>query len=93
MFRRRKAPEPASAPAPVPSLDSTVSEADRAILERTRPYTMTGDARILALIDAVRYVVARGVPGDFAECGVWRGGSAYFGSDNSSRCHERRSEY
>src|SRR5205823_2870541 len=28
-----------------------------------------------ALVDAVRYCVRRGVPGDFAECGVWRGGS------------------
>jgi hypothetical protein len=36
---------------------------------------MTSPARQQALIDAVRYCVRRGVPGDFAECGVWRGGS------------------
>jgi O-methyltransferase len=30
---------------------------------------------MLALIDAVRYCVVRGVDGAFAECGVWRGGS------------------
>jgi hypothetical protein len=30
---------------------------------------------MLALVDAVRYCVVRGVPGAFAECGVWRGGS------------------
>ena len=36
---------------------------------------MTGVARLQALIDAVRYCVARDVPGAFAECGVWRGGS------------------
>lgn len=36
---------------------------------------MTGPVRLAALIDAVRYCVRRGVVGDFAECGVWRGGS------------------
>ncbi|MGZ4201445.1 MAG: TylF/MycF/NovP-related O-methyltransferase [Thermoleophilaceae bacterium] len=40
-----------------------------------RPYTMTSDERLQALIDAVRYCVRRGLPGAFAECGVWRGGS------------------
>jgi hypothetical protein len=36
---------------------------------------MTSPERIAALCDAVRYVVQRGLPGDFVECGVWRGGS------------------
>jgi hypothetical protein len=36
---------------------------------------MTGIARLQALIDAVRYIEHRGVPGGFVECGVWRGGS------------------
>ncbi len=63
-----------SAPAPNPDA-ATVDPRDRAIVERVQPYTMTGEARILALIDAVRYVVARDLPGSFAECGVWRGGS------------------
>jgi O-methyltransferase len=49
--------------------------ADRPILEQALPYTMTGVPRLQALIDAVRYCVRRDVPGDFAECGVWRGGS------------------
>lgn len=42
---------------------------------RVRPYTMTNPRRIAALAEAVRYVVKRGIPGAFAECGVWRGGS------------------
>ena len=62
----RQAPEPALA---------ELSEADRRIVERALPYTMTGVPRLQALIDAVRYCVARGIPGAFAECGVWRGGS------------------
>src|SRR4051794_2462854 len=55
--------------------DVSTSDADRAIIERALPFTMTGPARLQALVDAVRYVVARGIGGDLAECGVWRGGS------------------
>jgi len=52
-----------------------LDDADRRIVERALPYTMTGVARITALIDAVRYCIRRDVDGAFAECGVWRGGS------------------
>jgi O-methyltransferase len=45
------------------------------VLTRVRPYTMTSDERIIALVDAVRYVVRNRIRGDFVECGVWRGGS------------------
>jgi len=49
--------------------------ADVEICLRVAPYTMTTPPRIYALIRAVEYVTARAVPGAFAECGVWRGGS------------------
>ncbi|HKJ36340.1 MAG TPA: TylF/MycF/NovP-related O-methyltransferase [Solirubrobacterales bacterium] len=52
-----------------------VDDAARSIAERVAPYTMTGPSRVVALIEAVRYCARRGIPGDFAECGVWRGGS------------------
>ena len=52
-----------------------LAAADRAIIERSLPYTMTGVPRLHALIEAVRYCVRRDVPGAFVECGVWRGGS------------------
>jgi O-methyltransferase len=39
-------------------------------------YTQTSPERVAALGHAVNYVVRRGIPGDFAECGVWRGGSS-----------------
>jgi O-methyltransferase len=55
--------------------DPTTTTDDRAIIEAALPYTMTGAARLQALVDAVRYCIARGIPGAFAECGVWRGGS------------------
>jgi hypothetical protein len=52
-----------------------MSEADLPIIERAFPYTMTGAARLQALVDAVRYCARGNVPGAFVECGVWRGGS------------------
>jgi hypothetical protein len=52
-----------------------LTPADRAILERALPYTMTSVPRLQSVIDSVRYCVARELPGAFAECGVWRGGS------------------
>jgi O-methyltransferase len=51
------------------------SAADVALCERVRALTMTSPERIAALAQAVRYVVANGLPGSFVECGVWRGGS------------------
>jgi len=41
-----------------------------------RPYTMCSSARLRGLYRAVRYVVARNIPGDVVECGTARGGSA-----------------
>jgi hypothetical protein len=76
VLRRRTAGEPTPTRTAVPDPDAlTTSPEDRAILERALPFTMTGPARLQALIDAVRHCVGRGVPGAFAECGVWRGGS------------------
>jgi hypothetical protein len=59
---------------PDPGLAGIAAE-DRSIIGRALPHTMTGIPRLAALIDGVRYCVARGVPGAFAECGVWQGGS------------------
>jgi hypothetical protein len=60
-----------------PQLDvpEDMSLQDSAIMAQVRPYTMTSALRIEAVINAVRYCVAGNVPGAFAECGVWRGGS------------------
>jgi hypothetical protein len=72
LLRRAPAEQPASEP------DTTwvgTSPEDRAIIERTASYSIAGIPRTQALIDAVRYCVTRDIEGDFAECGVWRGGS------------------
>ncbi len=52
-----------------------LSEEEKAICESVAPYTMTSVERIVALIQATRYVVENGLKGDIVECGVWRGGS------------------
>jgi hypothetical protein len=65
------APVQTPTPQPVAQIDPSA----RAILERCRPFTLTSAERVQALLDAVEYCVRREVPGDFAECGVWRGGS------------------
>jgi O-methyltransferase len=43
--------------------------------EACRHATMTSIERMYALYQATRHVVARDIPGDLVECGVWRGGS------------------
>jgi hypothetical protein len=51
---------------------------DRNIAAAVAPYTMTSHERLWALLSATKYIVGKGIriPGDFVECGVWRGGSA-----------------
>lgn len=76
LARHRRQARPADALDDGPhSVLASVSEADRRIVERALPHSMTGVNRLVAAIDAVRYCVARDVPGAFIECGVWRGGS------------------
>ena len=50
-------------------------KADRELIARVQPYTLTTPERIIALARAVEYVVERDIAGDIVECGVWKGGS------------------
>ncbi len=43
---------------------------------KCKPYTMTSIERMYALYKGVEYVVKNNIPGDFVECGVWKGGSS-----------------
>jgi len=45
------------------------------IVETVRPYTMTSQASIVGLCEAVEYLVQNRLEGSIVECGVWRGGS------------------
>lgn len=46
------------------------------IYEFCKPYTMTSVERMYALYKGVEYIVKNNIPGDFVECGVWKGGSS-----------------
>jgi O-methyltransferase len=62
-----------------PDVDSVLSDLDdveRAIVQQVRPYSLTSLERLAAVVQAVRYVCRHQIPGDFVECGVWRGGSS-----------------
>lgn len=45
------------------------------LYESIKPYTMTSVERCYALYRAVNYILEANIPGDFVECGVWRGGN------------------
>lgn len=51
------------------------SESESQIIGRVRPFTMTSSSRIWSLLKSVQYIQENSIPGDFVECGVWRGGS------------------
>jgi len=48
---------------------------ERKICQLVAPYTMTSIEKIIALIQAVKYISRNKIEGDIVECGVWRGGS------------------
>jgi O-methyltransferase len=76
---RLRSPLPEAGTSSAPAADKRdpagADPANRAIVERALPYTMTSVARLEATVEAARHCVRRGLPGAFAECGVWRGGS------------------
>jgi hypothetical protein len=69
------ATKPAAKPRPeFPNdFDAELSE----IIRSVRPFTMTSNDKLHALITATRYLVQHQIPGDIVECGVWRGGSMH----------------
>jgi hypothetical protein len=74
--RLARGPQPSrpSTPDSGAELDQLDPDARR-IVEQAVPHTMTSVPRLVSVVDAVRYCEARALPGAFAECGVWRGGS------------------
>ena len=54
-------------------VEATTSDAEA--IGALQDYTMTSSDRLWSLIESVRYIVREEIPGDFVECGVWRGGS------------------
>jgi O-methyltransferase len=58
-----------------PVMLQDMTDHENKIVQSVKPYTLTSEERIAALMNAVGYVVEQKIPGDIAECGVWRGGS------------------
>jgi hypothetical protein len=58
---------------PCPSEDLLEPDV-RHMITRIRGHTMVTLPRLVSLIDQVRQCEARGIPGAFVECGVWKGG-------------------
>jgi O-methyltransferase len=58
------------------------------MLERLRPFTMVARPSLLNLANQVRVLLATDVPGNFVECGVWRGGAAFLIADLLRRAEE-----
>jgi O-methyltransferase len=52
-----------------------LSATDQNIVRYVEPFTMTGLERRASLVAAVDHLVKHKIPGNIAECGVWRGGS------------------
>lgn len=43
---------------------------------RTNNLSMTSDERLFSTILLCKYIITEKIPGDFVECGVWRGGNS-----------------
>lgn len=43
---------------------------------RCKPFSMTSLERMFGLYQSLHYLIENKIPGDFVECGVWKGGSA-----------------
>jgi len=58
-----------------PAIELTALELEllKEILKKN--LTMTSMAKLVNTVKSCRYVVENNIPGDFVECGVWRGGS------------------
>jgi O-methyltransferase len=60
-----------------------MSQSDKAVFRYVRDnhLSTSSDERLFATIMACRYVVEGNIPGDFVECGVWRGGNSIIAAD------------
>ena len=74
-YRLEKARPPAPKRPKPPAFPRYYDDEARAVIRAVRPWTMTSNEKLFALVVAVRYVVDHAIPGDIVECGVWRGGS------------------
>lgn len=51
------------------------------LFRKYSPYTLSSIERIFSLYKAIQYIVSARIPGDFVECGVWKGGNCMIMAD------------
>jgi len=62
-----------------------LSDSEKSLLLTCSRFSMASQERLLSTFLACKYVVQNDIPGDFVECGVWRGGNAFL-AKKYSRC-------
>lgn len=76
-------------------VDGLPADFDKDVVDtykRVKPYTMTTPERIASLCNAVKYITANKIEGDFVECGVWRGGSTMAAIDTLIKAGDKTRE-
>ena len=58
-----------------PTYPTDFTAEEIATWQAVQPYTMTSPERVVTLTRAVAHIIRYAIPGDFVECGVWKGGS------------------
>lgn len=69
-----------------------LDDADISIIKsvKEKGLSMTSVPRLICTLKAVKYAISSGIPGDFVECGVWRGGHALIAADVIRRHQSRK---
>src|SRR5881398_570952 len=63
-------------------VDSGSQESEfAATMSKVAPFTMLCRESLVDLARQVRFVLTSGIPGNFVECGVWRGGASFLMAD------------
>lgn len=56
---------------------SDLSQEEKGLVRECSVFSMTSQERLVSTFLACKYVAENEIPGDFVECGVWRGGNAF----------------
>lgn len=67
-----------------------ISDAEKEMIQLALMYSMTSAERMWAVIQSLKHIIDKKIPGDIIECGVWKGGnillfSLFLDKHNSKR--------
>jgi hypothetical protein len=63
------------------------------LYEHCKPFTMTSIERMYSVFKSVEYICKANIPGDFVECGVWKGGSSMMAAASLMHFDKKRELY